>query len=274
MDHKVIGFCRYSVVTAESKAWQVGRNNERDEYVATVLDDRRLKNRLELFRKVTLPSIAGQSITLDSSWFKFCVFVSDSMPKSAYECLAEAVSSYSWCRIVPVGKERGALSGKVSDEVENFVNDEVFSSFRLDDDDALAKSYIEKLLNLCREEYIGYAVTFPSGCKAYYDYDKGLYSKAAEHWRPNTSQGLAYIANRHSKVRHVFELGNHARVDRRYPVISYPYGPMYIRTFHEGNDVLSAMDMEQRKNRVEDIFEKDATLELEKLRQYFALGSV
>ncbi len=62
MNTKVLGFCRYSVLTHDGNAWQIGKNQEWEAYQATVLDPRRLERRLHFLGRVLLPSIAGQAL--------------------------------------------------------------------------------------------------------------------------------------------------------------------------------------------------------------------
>lgn len=239
-----------------------------------MLDPQRLDKRLHFLQRVLLPSIAGQTLPPASDWFRLCLLVSDQLPSEAQGALMKVVSAYPWCQVVPVSAERGALGKAVNQALMAFVeDDELFITFRIDDDDALGKRYLEALQPFGSETYRGHAISFPFGYKAWFDYSTGGYTRVAEHWEPKAAQGLAYVGHRGDKIRHVFQTGNHTRVDRRLPLLTLPAGPMYLRTYHQGNDVLSiTKSREQLANRVNKLFAPAEPAALSELERHFSLA--
>lgn len=273
MRTKMMGFCRYSVITHDGGGWKIGKNQAWEDYRATVLDPKRLDKRLYFLQRVLLPSIAGQTLPPAPDWFRLCLFVSDQLPARAWDALMKVVSAYFCCQVVPVSAERGALGKEVNQALKTFVeDDELFITFRIDDDDALGKRYLAHLQPFGSETYRGHAISFPFGYKAWFDYSTGDYTRVAEHWESKIALGLAYVGHCRGKIRHVFQTGNHTRVDRRLPLLTLPAGPMYLRTYHQGNDVLSiTKSREQLANRVNKLFASAEPVALSELERHFSL---
>jgi len=220
-----------------------------------------------------LPSLAGQSVPPEPDWFRLCVLVSDQLPPDAYAALSNVASRYNWLRIVPVSTKPAALGKCISESLDEFVDPQsCFASFRLDDDDALGRNYLRKLLSYTHEGHRGHVLTFPGGCKGWFDHTTQAYTRLADHWEPKIALGLAYVGHCQDKIRHVFQLGNHTRVDEKFPIISLPNTPMYLRSFHDDNDVLSVTETDKRAARVDRIFEKGQPMALKQLDEHFALG--
>ncbi|EIC23759.1 Protein of unknown function (DUF3118) [Thiorhodovibrio frisius] len=145
-------------------------------------------------------------------------------------------------------------------------------TFRLDDDDALARGYLARLLQYAHSRYRGHVLTFPAGYKAWFDHAAQTYTQVAEHWEPKIALGLAYVGHGQDKVKQVFQVGNHTQVDRHFPLVSLPDRPMYLRSFHDDNDVLLAEDLSMRRTKIKRIFEQAPPVETMTLHQHFALG--
>nr|WP_298249113.1 glycosyltransferase [uncultured Halomonas sp.] len=274
MQTKILGFCRYSVITHDGGAWKVGKNQPWDDYRATVLDPERLAKRLYFLQHMLLPSIAGQTLPPAPDWFRLCLLVSDQLPSQAQAALMDVVAGYPWCQVVPVSAERGALGKAVNQALKAFVEeDDLFITFRIDDDDALGKRYLEHLQSYGSETFRGHAISFPFGYKAWFDHAEDRYTRVAEHWQPKIALGLAYVGHRRDKVQHVFQAGGHNQVDRRSPLLTLPAGPMYLRTFHQDNDVLSvAKNPKQLANSVEQRFAEGEPVALAGLDKHFSLS--
>lgn len=268
---KVMGFCRYSVITHDGNAWKIGKSQTWDEYQATVLDPQRLAKRLYFLEHFLLPSIAGQSLSPAPDWFRFCLLVTDQLQPNEHEALLKVVSQYPWCKVALVSSEKGMMQDVINKEFRGFVKDDpLFITFRIDDDDALGTHFLKQLRPLGRECYRGHIVSFPFGYKALFDSASGCFTWAAEQWQPLNAQGLAYVGHSQDKISHVFQSGSHTRVDRKLPLLTLPDGPMYLRTFHDDNDVLSVTEEGKRQARIERIFERDPTVSLSELVRHFA----
>lgn len=246
---KVIGVCRYSVVTFENKKdWVVGNSaKDWESYKKNILDDSKLKNSLSLFSEVTLPSIAGNSISPEKEWFKLVVLISKDMPEERYYELLEVTKSYEWCKVVPL-TEKQTIKDAGDAEVLSFIDskEEVYATFRIDDDDALSKYYFEGLIPYIHEKFINHAVSFPDGINGLYSNEDENYSllKSVRHYY--IGLGLALISNANEDNKHILYKKTHLDIDKRHPTIIVPTKkPMFLRSFHAGSDLAS-----KNKNRL------------------------
>lgn len=167
------------------------------------------------------------------------ILVDEEIPVDALDQLINLTSGYEWCVIekVPRDVSISSIASSVADRLTD--GEACYATFRIDDDDALSKSFLKSLNLYVRNEFVGYAITFPCGVQAFFSAEKNRFVKASKVWRPKLALGLSLISSVECKRRTVFDLGRHTSVDRRHPMIVVPDGPMYIRTIHEGNDSLN-----------------------------------
>lgn len=269
---KVIGICRYSVVTFENKKdWIVGNSaKDWEDYKNNILDVDKLQDKLSLFSQVTLPSIAGGSISPHIDWFKLVILVSQDMPEKSYHDLLEVTRQYEWCKVVPLSEEQ-TIKDAGNAEVLNFIDseDEVYATFRIDDDDALSKYYFESLKPYIHEKFINHAVSFPDGVNGLYSYKDRSYSllKNVRHYY--IGLGLALISNATEVNKHILYNKAHLNIDKRHPTITVPTKkPMFLRSFHESSDLAF-----NNKNRLKKFSTKDLEKEvpLSVLDKHFTL---
>jgi hypothetical protein len=135
-----------------------------------------------------------------------------------------------------------AIKGTLQNKLEN-APDTLIATVRLDDDDGISNNFVSKLSTHMRPGLAGYAVSFAHGIEGYWE-DKGNYVKDLKHsYFPKCAQALAYL-NEYStqkglyenKTIHVYNLGNHMKIDERFPTIVDATAPMYFRTLSTTND--------------------------------------
>ena len=106
--------------------------------------------------------------------------------------------------------------------------------FRLDDDDALATSFIARLRRLSRDLPGSTHFSFPKGIMLFPSQPGGTEGVSLIRTEPLTAIGLAYVSDA-SFLRNPFSMA-HRQVWRDWPVLSDPTFPAYIRTLHFDND--------------------------------------
>lgn len=270
--YKVVAICRYSVLVKNKTAWRAGVDKSWDEYKSEVLNPVRLDMRLCLFNNITLPSLLSSRKAIDKNWFTLVILVSDLMPKQQLNNLENCVVDLPWCRIVPIA-ERADLDQEVTKNIGEVVadNDEVYATLRLDDDDALSRDYFDRLIPYVSNAHLDHAISFPFGYQAYYNIEKQSYRSASEMWEPKLALGLAYISNKKSTIKHALQLGSHTTIDQRHPLVTIPGGPMYIRTFHDYNDVFLKIPPSERMNKIKYELRKGRLVDVVSVQKYFGL---
>jgi hypothetical protein len=218
---------RYSVLVATPGHWRIAQRGSFADYRAALFADDRLDNRLALFRRFALPSLAAQTLPMQRGLRGLVILTSTELPERHLDALRRAIASHDWAEIVAVPPDAGDWPEPQPAPV--------FASVRLDDDDAVSRDYLARLSAYVRRDCVGKAVTFPHGfyVRSDGDTDRLLFRRE---WKPKLAVGLAYIVGPDSPFRSVYGLGRHRKVDRVAPVIIDPYGPAYLKMAHAGQD--------------------------------------
>lgn len=236
---------RFSVVTAQRESWLIGRNKSAAEYQKDLFNDERLRLHHHLFATVTLPSLEAQVPTLSDNRFRLYAITSSDLPRQYALALDELISQYSWARVKRVPSDAKQVP---HDEcIAEFLSDVghgqgSYVHVRLDDDDALAADFIERIAGSATSENVGKAVSLAKGYAALFDSTQGGFTSVIEYRSPMAAQGLSYIGAYKEcrpvgRVANVYALGNHLRVDTRVPVILDSRFPAFLRTYHKESDV-------------------------------------
>lgn len=214
MSRAVVGFCRFSFVGRGDWARyrSIERGSESEELLQQVAQElyapERMARRFASFENVTLPSILAQS----DQDFTYVVITSQAMPEIYKARLAELCARSKAIRLVI------ADSPELTDVTTPILQDlsdrhEQVVQFRLDDDDAIAQRYVERVHDYS-ERMRGldaFALTFARGLSSVtYPDEKTWY---AEFRLP--FQSAAAIIKFTSPTRSVFSVG-HFAMQRNY----------------------------------------------------------
>ena len=112
--------------------------------------------------------------------------------------------------------------------------------FRLDDDDALAMSYIARLRQISQTLPPSTHISFPSGIMLFPSGRDEPSGASMPHQRFLTAIGLATV-NSAKFTKNPFQM-MHSNVWTRWPVVSDPSFPAFIRTQHFANDTAAKQD--------------------------------
>jgi len=235
MKKKIFGFVRYSVLTDNSvqKSWNISKYLTFEQLEKELFATERLKLRGFLFENFTLPSIKAN--LRDWCELKLFVFTSEKLPKWHLDFLEDLKDRFSFIEIHLVGTTVGEMSKAIDQIIAQSVEmDEVYGTFEIGDDDALANCYIDDLKPYLNNSFNGILISFPLGYSGYFDLKKQIVTIYGETYVPMTAIGLCLISTKKSRYKHYFELGgvSHLRKDKLVPVLLLSQKHSYLRILH------------------------------------------
>lgn len=235
---------RYNIVSTIMSAWKASKQ-EFKEHQSSIFSPERMYTHSTLLEKVTLPSISGQ---IDTDFEKLKVFIvtSKSLPDLEKEKIYKLLNVYPWLEIHELedNASYSDFDNLVINDVRNQKRTTVFSTTRLDDDDALANDFLKCLNERTILTNVGLAISFSKGLAGFYDIDGGRYIGLYSYIFRLNAQGLSFINyydsssdsfSQYPKVT-VYQLGSHTKIDEISPVIIDSREHKWIRTIHNYSD--------------------------------------
>lgn len=231
---------RYSVLIEDSTSWNISKNSNQ-EYREMLFNKQRLEQHFELFKNITFPSIVNQTRNLNDIDFKLMLVTSEDLPDWNRVLLEEVLSEYTWAKICYLPSKGVDVTQPIYDDLDKYKGKVLFATIRLDDDDALAVDFIEKLEGFFIESNSGCAISFGLGLYGFYSFKKHQYYKFIQYYYPKIAAGLCYVNTYEKgkfghKIRTIFQAGNHSKIDSNIPVIVYCKDIMFIRTMYDSSD--------------------------------------
>ncbi|WP_418139342.1 glycosyltransferase [Oceanimonas smirnovii] len=253
----------YSVLTKTS-GWKIGKEISFEEYREKLFDTERLKKREEIFERITLPSLS--SFSKNST---VLIFISNELPTYFKQRLLKLIEPYNYIKLVEINVDEHVfikVGSTVKDELEKMGEDVLYSTIRLDDDDAVSKKFMNTLEPYLDTKFIGVCITFSSGVGLIFDNEKILSAHLKK--APKIAIGLAWINRFNSKERtfdskyiSVYNLGNHISVEERVPTLIDPREISWARSIHDISDIYSSHLVNTYKSQPE--------IKLSSLSKYF-----
>ncbi|MCK0770249.1 glycosyltransferase [Chromohalobacter canadensis] len=237
---------RYSILSREKKGWNIGREQEFEEYKRLLFEQNRLDCHYNIFSKYVVPSLEKQSAGLSD--VKLLVYTSKDLPEKARRDLNATVRDKTWIEVIDLDPE-DKFFDKVRDYIEkdNKGKNSTIATVRLDDDDFLATDYLKMLWKYVREDFVGFSVTFPAGFICRLDKENYKLTESLSMKVPKTASSLAYISSYDgvsgkfkSKFSHIYAVGNHTKVDSKSAMIADYSAPAYVRTSYDEQDTRDA----------------------------------
>jgi Putative rhamnosyl transferase len=237
---------RYSVLGGPG-GWRKRKTaTSLEEYKAYLFSDERMNARIALFSSITAESIARQ-LPCDANLF-FVVLTSEDLPAEHRAKLDEVMRDVEkrsdfTCAVIGVPSEglHEPLTDAFIDDQFAGGPDQRFATVRLDDDDALAVSFCQRLTTHLDQGLCGYPVSFAYGYEGVVHAD-GRFTDV-RHWNhPKASAGLAFTNAWTSTDgyadprRHVYMLGRHITIDLADAVLIDSRTPAYFKTESEHRD--------------------------------------
>lgn len=226
---------------------------------ARIFDRARLMRRFQLFEEVCLPSLTNQT---DPN-FNIMLATTQGLPDWALDRLMDLVRDLPNIYVHafrPSANIQRVFKRSVFEMLDP--DAPIYASFRLDDDDAIAKNYIARLRAYMKPENVGKVVTFSRGHQLALSEDT---LKVMEDTRECGSAGLALIQK--GGVRSIPEttsvhcLGGHRKVGQLALVINDISLSMYVQTANgvnvsarRGTDDWEAVSVKEMAHRLQPKF--------------------
>ena len=229
----IIGLVRFSLLLRQANYFPNMKHLSFEERVNHVFGESRLIRRFELFENICLPSLKNQT----DQGFNIAILTSKSLPNWAMERLQHSLSGIENIFIRPFRANANYMNiaRRAVYELLDHQAD-TYASFNLDDDDALATDYIERLRGYLLPENVGKALTFRKGFELTVS---GGEMRLKRDRRPKASAGIAGInagpINDVADVATIFEYGGHRKVDERFPLIIDASDDMYLQSANGAN---------------------------------------
>ena len=255
---KIVGWVRFSVLMSPEEAghFVIGKSGTYEEYRKQLFQLDRLEAKLSLFANLVLPSISNQDCAVQKNWFKLIVLASETCPSEIAQQLRLICASYPWLILRFVPAQSGVSRRLLKQEIADFCDQgDVVFSFRMDDDDALGKSFISEALSFCREEFDGFALSLSLGLAGLWDVESNVFQGFFELHRPKIALGLGVVSVYREGFRSIADGGNHMLIDRRFPTIISGKTHAFLRTLHVHGDQFvnkSAVQTERRVRRFQE----------------------
>jgi hypothetical protein len=253
---------------------------------------KRLNTRFQIFETFTLPSMLNQT----SQNFEWIIFIDKKLPPKYLKRLKELTKKENIHLIVFVQGELNINKLQFIEDKLEKINDKYVITTRLDDDDCLAKDFVERIQKDANK--------FKNEDFMFLSYPKGLHWKPSEpklgffseYYYPSIALGLSIVVNRlkypitvhgwhHKKIVEKLEekqndaksnislmakkCGDHiAKFDMKskFKLIDTP-GYVYIRTVHGTNDAARLDSNRYFNERVEDVKLSDFGIDKDKLME-------
>lgn len=264
MRRQIFVVTRYSVLNKALHTWQLARDAaDMQRYEEQLFEPSRLAERLAIYKGITLPSLVGQSLVKDASSaaaeLVVGVLVADRLPEGHRHDLESALDETLGAagvrfEVLTVAPERegeahadrvvhAGMGVAIDDLIRRHLSgDTVFASVRLDDDDALAPDFLERVAAFLKPDLAGMHLSFSDGLQGFVDPTTMKATDVRVVSKPKNAQGLTFI-NAHiggtfaNESLHVHRFLGHREVDSLTPVIVDARALAYFRTMSPSSDI-------------------------------------
>lgn len=268
MRRQIFVVTRYSVLNKALHTWQLARDAaDMQRYEQQLFQPNRLAERLALYMGITLPSLVGQTLVKDASGATaeliVGVLVADRLPESHRHELESALAETLGVagvrfEILTVAPERepaadnqtgparevhAGMGVAIDDLIRRHLEgDTVFASVRLDDDDALAPDFLERVSSYLKPDLAGMHLSFSDGLQGFVDPATMTATDVRIVSKPKNAQGLTFInsfieGQFANESLHVHRFLGHREVDSLTPVIVDARALAYFRTMSPSSDI-------------------------------------
>lgn len=252
MDRRpIVIVMRYSVLKAANAAktgWELIKTNDYETYRAALLAPERLRERLSALTNIVLPSLLAQTTALSADRHCLLLLTSTELPAAERLALEQAIAPYPWIllRPLPPQQEIGFADGVKAALDRMGFRSGPFATVRLDDDDALARQYFERLERLITDGNVGKVVTFPVGYVGKFDHSRARFTEFYKSHQRFNAQGLAAIHRSKDGAilpadrQTVYQFGRHGDIGSNgQPYVEDASFRSYLRSVYPTQDTAS-----------------------------------
>jgi CTP-dependent riboflavin kinase len=257
---KFIFVTRYSVYAHNAKGFSLARSLHEAEYKAHLFSNKRLLAHQHLFFTRTLPSLAAQKPALLRNTIHY-VFTSTELPPVYMQSLEMKVRQYPFVKLVALPPNNASTALALRKELEQLPKNTIFASIMLDDDDAVANTFLDQLSRYVHTAFAGMAISFGKGVALITEHADNKETSRTTFYEiisPFVSAGLAYINARHSLPRafvndtiatilDAFVLRGHRKIHRKLPCIVDSRQRAFLKSIHEESQQYFIKDNKRQK---------------------------
>lgn len=197
---------RFSIYDPTVDKWKFTKKNTPSQIKRKLFDTDRLDFKFKVFEKVTIPSVLKQT-NQNYVWY---IYASEYMPDNYKQQLINLTQGHDKIKCIFI------TSFKNFNKIDYVPN---YCTVRLDDDDGISAIFIEKLNKYSNEK--GKIISFTTGTKFTIQNDTIIKSRSKRVDRLN-AQGMTAIE------MNIYSCGNHAKVNKKFPVIYDKTPNMYL----------------------------------------------
>lgn len=229
------GLTRFSVYSPDSGSWKLTRD-QGGSYAEQLYAAERMGPRADIFLELAAPIL---QVMADKHDYRHFVHYSSVMPDPWQSRLRETARRYPVLRLVDAEKVSAVRVMMRRDLIETGAPDRTVVLFRIDDDDILAASYLDKLSAYAVPGDRGRAVSLCRGAGAIYL--DGRIGPLRDQQRVFGAQGQAYVGSwRAADKTLTMTIGrNHTKVARMMPTIADAREVAWLQLRHPAQDMLS-----------------------------------
>jgi len=223
----VFALIRFSFINKSGQGHVLTTGKSIEERIAAVFAPERMARRFELFEAICLPSLKAQN----PDHFHAILLVSSHMPNEYLERLEALVEKTPNISIAV--REPGFVPYLFGTAIAELVHgDAPTVTVRLDDDDALAADYSDRVQKYLIPAHHEYCLTFAEG------YDLTVGQGALEirpNYAPCIAAGLGMISTT-SQEFNIYHCGIHVEIPKNFPTLIDTSARMFVRTRHDMAD--------------------------------------
>lgn len=210
----------------DPRSWLRPRNPSLAEKTAYLFAPARLEARFRRFEALLLPSIAAQTRPAEH------IVLSSTLLPAPYRDRLEALSRRFGFRLHFAGTDRLVDRILVQDGLLAKTGAGRLATVRVDDDDAIATTFVARVERFAHLDVDDYVLSFPKGVYLDQRRSPSLYAPVVQ---SNIACGLTRVLRRRGRTLSVYAVGNHNFVHHALPVLQIPDPDMYLMTTHADN---------------------------------------
>ena len=214
METNIFGFIEYSLIIESYSKSSYILNNEFFMY------------RFNIFNSITLKSFQEQS---DKN-FSIFLLHSNSIPDNYKKMFIQLEQENNFLKNIFIDQHYFICS-EANKEIQEIIrenikknylksNNNAIITFRIDNDDAVPKTFIENIKKYCKQEYENTVINFPKIIQIQRISDDEYLSN--NQFFPSNSIGMGYVSTLNNLVT-VFELGSHPKIVMRRNILLLPF---------------------------------------------------
>lgn len=235
-DKYFFGQTRFSILSPESKSWQLTRGaSDAAEYSNVLFSDQRMEPRCTIFCDIAAPLYQRMA---ERHNYRHFVLYSPSLPEKWRSRLEATAARYPVLQLVPTDTDKVMLADLVAPELERLElkNDALIFGFRIDDDDLVAIDFLDQVSPLVSGEHHGFAISLARGYAAIYEGD--VYTEFRQFDQPMIAIGLGTVGRWHSNSSRLDlpKIVDHRRTHHRRTVLLDARRPTVLWTRHVAQD--------------------------------------